>query len=118
MFTRLPLLTFAFVQRCAAGRGRGLQPRQPMPNYNVQAVSNKLLNLIKRSGIILRSPEGAWTSAVMNTLCLTTTPWFFGRHSGNNLLGNQVGSRGDTCPNGALMGLECVPGLVFRDFYQ
>lgn len=49
------------------GRGWDLQPHQSMPKSYVQAVSNKLLNLIKRSGIILRSPEGPWTSAVMNT---------------------------------------------------
>ena len=50
-----------------AGRAGELQPHQSMPRPCVQAVSNKLLNSIKRSGIILQGPEGPWT-AVVNTL--------------------------------------------------
>lgn len=45
-------------------------PHCPVPKSCVQAVSNKLLNLIKRSGIILQSPQGTRTSAIMNTFCL------------------------------------------------
>lgn len=45
-------------------------PHRPVPKSCVQAVSNKLLNLIKRSGIILQSPQGTRTSAIMNTFCL------------------------------------------------
>lgn len=48
----------------------GALPYRPVPKSCVQAVSNKLLNLIKRSGIILQSPQGTRTSAIMNTFCL------------------------------------------------
>lgn len=91
VFTCLQILMFVFVRRCTGGKGRDLQPHQSMPKSYVQAVSNKLLNLIKRKGIILRSPEGSWTSAVMNTFCLIMTSCF-GRRYGNNLLENQKGA--------------------------
>lgn len=55
--------------RCVR-RTPGALPHRPVPKSCVQAVSNKLLNLIKRSGIILQSPRGARTSAIMNTFCL------------------------------------------------
>lgn len=53
----LRLLMFVLVQRCAGGRGRDLQPHQSMPKSYVQAVSNKMLNLIKGSIIILYITE-------------------------------------------------------------
>lgn len=58
-----------------AGRGGpGALTIHPALKSCVQAVSNKLLNLIKRGGIILQGPEGAQTSAIMNIFGLIITP--------------------------------------------
>lgn len=63
---------------------------QPLPKSCVQAVSNKLLNLIKRLGIILHSPQAPWSSAIMNTFGLIIIPGFQsplqGKPSGNQVV--------------------------------
>lgn len=89
--TRVRVLATFNVCVCDEGAlGGGAGPTET-PVY-VQAVSNKLLNLIKRSGVILRSPEGPWTSAVMNMFCLIMTPWVLAAVTGTTFSKIKLGA--------------------------
>lgn len=48
-------------------------PTRPMVKSCVQAVSNKLLNLIKRAVLYYKAQKATWTSGIMNTFCLIIT---------------------------------------------
>ena len=96
---------FGCVWRCVRNRPRAV-PHRPVPKSCVQAVSNKLLNLIKRSGIILPSPQGTRTAAIMNTFSLIIMLWLQSLPQEKLLPFWKSSMRqGDTCINGQVMRL-------------
>lgn len=66
---------------CSGSELGDLQSHQSVAPSCVQAVSNKLLNLIKSLAIILHSPEAPWSSAIMNTFHLIIIKGFTGKTS-------------------------------------
>lgn len=117
--TRREVCVWVFVRLCRARvwcvcvyrrrvwRILAASPHRPVPKSCVQAVPNKLLNLIKSSAIILPSPQGARTSAIMNTFSPIITLWLqsLPLEKPPPPPGNQAARQGDTCINGQVMRL-------------